>query len=98
MPSQPKANHNLGCIQSSVASRVWEGICPSALCCQTSPGALRPGGESSVQERYGTVGVRPEEGHKNDPRDGTPPNEDRLRAGAVQPGEEKALGRPESSL
>ena len=26
------------------------------------------------------------------------PYRDRLRAGAVQPGEEKALGRPESSL
>jgi len=42
--------------------------------------------------------MHPEEGHKNDPRDGT-----RLlrghaeRAGAVQPGEEKAPGRPESS-
>ena len=35
---------------------------------------------------------------ENDPRDGTPLYEDRLRAGAVQPGEEKAQGRPESSL
>ena len=32
------------------------------------------------------------EGHKNDHRDGTPPYEDILRAGAVQPGEEKVLG------
>jgi len=31
--------------------------------------------------------VHPEEGRRNDPRDGTPPYEDRLRAGAVQPGE-----------
>ena len=34
--------------------------------------------------------MHPEESHKNDPGDGTPPCEDRLRAGAVQPGEEKA--------
>jgi len=38
-----------------VASRVREGICPSALCCETSPGALRPDGECSVQERYGAL-------------------------------------------
>ena len=31
--------------------------------------------ESSVQERRGAVGVHPEEGHRNDPRDGTPPCE-----------------------
>ena len=46
--------------------------------------------ESSVQDRHGPFGVHPEEGHKNDPRDGTPPYEGRLRAGAVQPGEGKA--------
>jgi len=28
--------------------------------------------ESSVKERHGLVGVRPEKGHKNDPRDGSP--------------------------
>lgn len=39
-----------------------------------------------------------EEGHKNDARDGTPPCEGRLRAGAVQPGEEKDVGRAEGSL
>ena len=35
--------------------------------------------EASVQERHGAVGVHPEEGHKNEPRDGTAPCEDRLR-------------------
>ena len=54
--------------------------------------------ESSVQERHGPVGAHPKEEHKNGPRDGTPPYEDGLRAAAVQPGEEKALGRAESSL
>ena len=46
-----------------------------------------PDMESSVQE-----------GHKNDPSGGTLPYEDRRRAGAVQHGEGKAPGRPESSL
>ena len=40
--------------------------------------------ESSVQERCGPVGAHPEEGHKNDPRDGTPPLPVRAEtAGAV---------------
>ena len=73
-----------------------EGICPSALCCETSPGALHPGGECSAQERHRAVGACPEEGHKNDPRYGTAAYEDRLRAGAVQHGEGKTLGRAES--
>ena len=47
--------------------------------------------ESSVQERHGAVGAHPEEGHKNDPRDGTPLLRGQVeRAGAVQHGEEKA--------
>ena len=48
-----------------------EGSHPSALSCQTSPGALYPVVESSAQERHGPVGECPEEGNKNDPRDGT---------------------------
>ena len=28
--------------------------------------------ESSVKERHRPIGAHPEEGHKNDPRDGTP--------------------------
>jgi len=39
---------------------------------EASPGALHPDVKSSVQGRRGSVGMRPEEGHKNDPRDGTP--------------------------
>ena len=54
--------------------------------------------ESSADERHGPVGACPEESHRNDPRDGTHPCKDRLRTGAAQPGEEKAPGRPESSL
>jgi len=61
-----RANPILGCIKSSAARRVREGICPSALCCETSPGALRPHAECLVQERHRAVGECPEEGHKGD--------------------------------
>lgn len=54
--------------------------------------------ESSAKERYGPDRAHPEESHKNDPRDGTPSIQGHGRAGAVQPGEEKALGRTESSI
>jgi len=53
---------------------------------------------SAVWWRCGSVVALPGVEHKNDPSDGTPLYEDRLRAGAVQRGEEKAQGRPESSL
>ena len=58
---------------------------------ETSPGLLHPDVESSVQERHRPVGAHPEEGRKNDPRDGIPLLRGQAeRAGAVQPGEEKA--------
>ena len=94
-----KANCILCCIKRSVASRAREGRIALLLCGgEASSGVLRPGVESSVQERHGPVGAHPKEEHKNGPRDGTPPYEDGLRAAAVQPGEEKALGRAESGL
>jgi len=48
--------------------------------------------ESSLEKRCGPVGAHPEEGHKNDRRDGTPllPGQAE-RAMALQPGEEKAV-------
>ena len=63
---------------------------PASLLCagEASPGVLHLDVESSVQERHGPVGVHPEEGHKSDPRDGTPLLQGQAeRAGAVQPGE-----------
>jgi len=60
---------------------------------------LCPYGESSVQEICGLAGVHPDEGHKNDPVDGTSSLRGQAeRAEAVYPGEEKATGRPESGL
>jgi len=70
-----------------------EGGDPAHLQCagETSwwvPGVLHPDVESSVQERHRPVRERPEEGHKNDSRNGTPPLQQQAkRAGTVQPGE-----------
>ena len=64
---------------------------PSPLLCagEASPRVQHPDVESSVLERYRPVGMHPEEGHKNDPRDETPLLQGQAeRAGA---GEEKAL-------
>ena len=36
------------------------------------PGVLHPALEPSAQQGQGTVGGGPKEGHRNDPRDGTP--------------------------
>ena len=66
---------------------------------ETPPGVLRPAREPSAQEIHGPIGAGPEEGHKNDQRDGTPLLWGKAdRVGAVQLGGEKASGRPYSSL
>ena len=55
--------------------------------------------ESSIQEKHRPVGAHPEESHKSNPRVGTPLLCGQAEIpGAVQPGEGKASGRPDSDL
>ena len=78
-----------------------EGGDSAPLLCsgEMPPGVLRSALQPSAQERHGPAGVRPEEGHKDDQRDGAPLLWGKAeRVGAVQHGEEKAPGRPYSCL
>jgi len=71
VPAAQKANHILGFIKRTMASRSREVILP--LCsAEIPPAVLRSALEPTVQERHGPVGAGPEEGHQNDPRAGAP--------------------------
>ena len=71
-----------------MASRSRDVILPLHSVDETSDGVLHLDMESSLQERHGPVGVQPEDGHKNDPRDRTLLLRGQAeRAGAVQLGE-----------
>jgi len=87
-----------GLHQKHHGQQVGEGIL--SLCFgETLPRVLCPALEPSGQERHGPVEAGPEEGHKNDQRDGTPLLWGKAeRVGVVQSGEENSLGRPYSSL
>ena len=73
---------------------------PGTHCLPESPGVPRPALEPAAQDRPGAVGVGPEEATAMiSPQAGTPLLGGKAgRAGAVQPGEEKALRRPHSNL
>lgn len=72
-----------------------KGSDPDSLLCagETSPRVLCPDVEPSTQERFGPPGVYPEECHKNDTKDRTPPLQRQTeRAGVVQLGGERLQG------
>ena len=98
--NSPEGQPYPGLLQKKHGQQVEGGDSAPLLCSgETLSGVLRPALESSAQERHGPVGAGPEEGHKNDQRDGTPLLWGKAeRVGVVQPGEEKAPGRPYCSL
>ena len=67
-PPSPKSQPYPELYQKKCGQQV-EGGDPGPL---LFAGVLHPDVEPSVQERYRPVEAHPEEGHKNDPRDGTP--------------------------
>ncbi|GAB0196735.1 mitochondrial enolase superfamily member 1 [Grus japonensis] len=90
-----KANRVLGCVSSSVTSRSREGILPlcSALGRPPCSAASSSGGPST--RRTWSCWSESRGGHGDDARAGAPlPWRQAERVGVVQPGEEKAAGRP----
>jgi len=68
-----KENGILGCIKGSVARRWREGIFPLLYTAEVTSGVPCPVLGSSVQERRGSPGESPAEGHKDDWGPGAPP-------------------------
>ncbi|PKU45233.1 hypothetical protein llap_4460 [Limosa lapponica baueri] len=76
---------DLGVFVEEKLNMSWQLRCP----------ALQP----PTSEGHGPVGTGPAEGHEDDQRDGAPfLGRQAERVGVVQPGEEKAPGRPYSGL
>jgi len=94
--SQPRRPTISRLHQEKCGQQVEGGDSASLLCSgETSPGVVRTALEGPAQEGHGSIGAGPEQGHKDDLGAGTPLLWGRAeRVGAVQPGEEKAVGRP----
>jgi len=66
-PHSPESQMYPGMHQKKGGQQVKGSDPPLLLCSdETSPGVLYPDVEFSAQERCGSVGAHPEEGHKND--------------------------------
>jgi len=89
VPHSPEHQPYHGLHQKKRDQHVKGGDPAPILCAgEASTGELHLVVESSVQERHGPVGACPEEGHRNEPRDGTHLLQGQAeRAGAVHPGE-----------
>jgi len=89
-----------GLHQRKHGQHVKGGDSAPLLCSAEAPTeVLCPALKPSAQDRPGPGGVGLEECHNNDPRAGTPLLGGKAgRAGAVQPGEEKAAERSSDSL
>jgi len=86
--------------QKKCGQQVEGGDSAPLHCSGATPhGLLYPALEPPAQESHGPVGACPEEGHKNDQRNGMHLLRGQAEGvGAVQRGEEKALMRPYCSL
>lgn len=91
----PDCQEHPGLHPNRATSRSRDGLCS----CESPPGALHPGLESSAQEGPGPFGVGPEEATKTITglKHGLLRRQAE-RAWVVQPGEGKALGRPQGTL
>jgi len=95
----PEGQPYPGLHQKQCGQQVKGGDSAALLCSkETPPRVLHPALEPSAQEGHGPVGVGLEEGHKNDQGAGALLQGQAERVGGVQPGEEKAVGRPYCGL